>query len=118
MITYCARFFKTIPHIMVILMLNSVSAAEPTSVAVRCETNETSSKITYLSWDTEGTGREKQNLLEKDHAVTVEPADVTAHFRTGKAGDAIYLELGMAKDSRASSPTVTVTFPFDPRVTP
>lgn len=47
------------------------ATSEPKPV-LRLETSETSKVVTFLSWDTEGTGREKQNLLRGDDGISMQ----------------------------------------------
>lgn len=95
-----------------------MTAFGDTTPVVRCDTSSTSPAITFLSWDTEGTGREKRNLLEKDQVVTFEPPVAGVTLKVEQRGQELHLVVQASSDAKATSDSVVLRFPFDPKVTP
>jgi len=60
-----------VPALLLLCASNFATPGEP-APAIRIQASETSAAITYLSWDTEGTSREAQNLLRPNDSISLE----------------------------------------------
>jgi len=118
-----------------LVILPGKVSAEP---ALRLEASCQAAELTFFGLDTEGTGRESQNLLRADSAVTLQcegaPVELitatvrenTASYRVkAKSGVELLWRLAWSKsqlecsiETRGKTPLpIILTFPFDPRIT-
>ncbi len=125
----------TVVGLMLVLLLPGLVHAEP---VLRLEASCQAAELAFFGLDTEGTGRETQNLLRTDSAVTLHsdgaPVElVTATSRQNSAsyrvrtqsGAELLWRLAWSKgqlecsfETRGQAPVpISLTFPFDARVT-
>lgn len=132
--------------LLILLFPGTIWAAvvEP-DAAVRVDVSNTSAAITFLSWDTEGSGRESRNLLREGSAVEIQrdaggkyvplvfaegenstTSSQTFHsmdepglsWSVQHADTGVTWTISNSGAGRLTSTTLRMGFPFDPRVTP